>query len=156
CVVGYWVHHLGRTSGIPRRPNDGRDGCALPLRCAQRLATLSRTKGDVSVAEPDFAPVTGRPLIEGRGLSVAYGRKQVLRGLDISVNAGECLSIVGRSGCGKTSLLMAIAGFIPHGGKIHAPSRLGVVFQSYAIYPWLTVSSNIAFGLDHLEKVQRD
>ncbi len=108
------------------------------------------------MADLNFTPVVERPLIVARGLTVDYGLKQVLRDLDINVAAGECLSIVGRSGCGKTTLLMAIAGFIPHGGNVCAPPRLGVVFQSYAIYPWLTVRGNISFGLQHLEKVKRE
>lgn len=85
--------------------------------------------------------------IVAENLGAAYGASQVLSGLWLSVRAGEFLSIVGQSGAGKTTLLDALAGFVASTGEKKVPKRLGVVFQDYAVFPWMTVAENIAFGL---------
>jgi len=75
--------------------------------------------------------------------------------VSLEVKQGEFVSIVGRSGCGKSTLLNMIAGFIPlTGGEILLDGRAidgpgpdrGVVFQSFALFPWKTVLQNVAFG----------
>jgi NitT/TauT family transport system ATP-binding protein len=75
--------------------------------------------------------------------------------VSLTVQQGEFISIVGPSGCGKTTLLNMIAGFIPvSGGEILLDGRVvngpgperGVVFQSFALFPWKTVLENVAFG----------
>jgi NitT/TauT family transport system ATP-binding protein len=78
-----------------------------------------------------------------------------LEAIDLNIRPGEFLTIVGPSGCGKSTLLNVIAGFeTASGGKVTmdgkpivgpAPQR-GVVFQEYALFPWLTVAGNIGFG----------
>jgi NitT/TauT family transport system ATP-binding protein len=88
---------------------------------------------------------------------------------DVSLNVeqGEFVSVVGPSGCGKTTILNMIAGFIPYtGGRIlldgkpvNGPSpERGVVFQSFALFPWKTVLDNVAFGpkMRGVAKAERD
>lgn len=90
------------------------------------------------------------------GLRVKYGEIEVLHAIDFQVKRGEFVSIVGKSGCGKSSLLHALAGFIEREGEIEMPSEIGMVFQSYAVFPWLTVKGNIAFGLDSMGGKQKE
>lgn len=93
-------------------------------------------------------------------IDVSYDRKkQILKGLDLEVNKGELVSLLGPSGCGKTTTLRVVAGFIePSGGtftldgenmtKVPVHKRnFGLVFQSYALFPHLSVYDNVAFGL---------
>jgi NitT/TauT family transport system ATP-binding protein len=87
----------------------------------------------------------------------ADGPVQATGVVDLTIRAGEFVTLVGPSGCGKTTLLKAIAGFItPTEGTIHCDGRLvrapgrdrGVVFQELAILPWRTVRRNIGHGLE--------
>jgi spermidine/putrescine transport system ATP-binding protein len=99
------------------------------------------------------------PLISLRGVQKYYGDYHALRGIDLDIMPGEFFSLLGPSGCGKTTLLRTIAGFedISSGsmmldGKdartIPANERpTNMVFQSYAIFPHLTVAENVGFGL---------
>ncbi|WP_419828143.1 ABC transporter ATP-binding protein [Sphingomonas sp.] len=93
------------------------------------------------------------------GLAKRYGANPVLHPTDLDVAAGELLVIVGASGCGKSTLLRLIAGLeVPDAGRVtisgrdvteRAPAERGLamVFQSYALYPHLSVAENIAFPL---------
>ena len=85
----------------------------------------------------------------------------VLEGIDFSVKKGEMICILGRSGCGKSTLLNILAGFLPptvgcawlDGVPIKEPGPdRCVVFQEDALFPWLTVKENIAFGLRYRKK----
>lgn len=88
-----------------------------------------------------------------------FGAVRALDALDLTIEEGELLSLLGPSGCGKTTTLNAIAGFAtPDAGRVlidgadvsAAPPHargLGVVFQSYALFPHMTVAENVAFGL---------
>ncbi len=95
-------------------------------------------------------------LIQVQNLFVSYGDVPVLKDINFEINEGEFVSIVGTSGCGKSTLLYALAGFIESRGHIQMPSELGVVFQNYAVFPWMTVAGNIAFGLHRLPAEKRD
>ena len=93
------------------------------------------------------------------GLSKSYGPVQALRGIDLAVEPGEFIVLLGPSGCGKSTLLNAIAGLddidagsVEIGGVDvtgREPSKRGIamVFQSYALYPTMTVRRNLSFGL---------
>ncbi|HEV7346108.1 MAG TPA: ABC transporter ATP-binding protein [Devosia sp.] len=101
--------------------------------------------------------------IELRNIRKAFGAVEVIKGVDLDVRSGEFMVFVGPSGCGKSTLLRLISGLedITSGdmlfdGKVVnslAPSKRGIamVFQSYALYPHMTVYENMAFGLT-LEK----
>jgi ABC-type Fe3+/spermidine/putrescine transport system ATPase subunit len=94
-----------------------------------------------------------------RGLVKSYKDTPVVRGVDLTVASGEFVSLLGPSGCGKTTVLRIIAGLIePTSGEVLIDGRdvtplpahrrsLGLVFQSYALFPHLSVFDNVAFGL---------
>ncbi len=92
-------------------------------------------------------------------LTLAYGDSVAVADLDLSVRRGELIALLGPSGCGKTTTMRAIAGLLPvKSGKVildgedmtrTAPNKraVGLVFQSYALFPHLSVYENVAFGL---------
>ncbi|MDO8944841.1 MAG: putative 2-aminoethylphosphonate ABC transporter ATP-binding protein [Desulfobacterales bacterium] len=94
------------------------------------------------------------------GLSKAYGKFEALSNINLEVSKGEFVCFLGPSGCGKTTLLRTIAGLTAHeagriwlGGKeiTHLPvdqRDFGIVFQSYALFPNLTVGGNVGYGLE--------
>jgi len=94
-----------------------------------------------------------------RGISHRFGSSVAVNDVDLDVRAGELISLLGPSGCGKTTILKIIAGFLRQtagdvlvdGASItHLPvnrRRIGIVFQSYALFPHMTVGDNIAYGL---------
>ncbi len=97
--------------------------------------------------------------IEIKDLKLAFGAVTVLENLNLHVGQGEFLVLLGSSGCGKSTLLNCIAGLLDvTDGEIHIQGRnvtwaepsergIGMVFQSYALYPQMTVEGNLAFGL---------
>ena len=94
-----------------------------------------------------------------RNLDLSFGAVKVLQGLNLDVAEGEFLVLLGSSGCGKSTLLNCIAGLLDvTGGQIFISGRnvtwaepsqrgIGMVFQSYALYPQMTVEGNLSFGL---------
>jgi putative spermidine/putrescine transport system ATP-binding protein len=105
--------------------------------------------------------------LELDALSKRYGEFHAVRAVSLDVADGEFLVLLGPSGCGKTTTLRMIAGFVtPSGGTIRIgggdvtalpPWRRnsGLVFQSYALFPHMTVAQNVAFGLE-MRKLGRD
>jgi NitT/TauT family transport system ATP-binding protein len=100
-----------------------------------------------------------RPLIEVEDVSKVFrtrdGEIVALEEMSLAIEPGEIVSLVGASGCGKSTLLNMIAGFYPPStGEVRLEGkpidgvepRCGMIFQSYALFPWLTVKKNVAFG----------
>ena len=97
------------------------------------------------------------------GLTKRYGSAAVVNDISLSIGKGQLVCLLGPSGCGKTTTLRLIAGFLePDAGEIHvggrrisapeateAPERrnMSMIFQSYALWPHMTVFDNIAYGL---------
>src|SRR6266852_7771647 len=94
-------------------------------------------------------------LIRVQRLRVSYGNTEVLHGIDLEIQEGQFVSIVGKSGCGKSTLLLALASFVARDGDVEFPADFGMVFQNYAVFPWMTVRDNIAFGLSKLPTAER-
>jgi spermidine/putrescine transport system ATP-binding protein len=115
----------------------------------------------VAEAAEDVRVDAGRDAADVRlvGLRKAFGDVVAVDGVDLDIRAGEFFSLLGPSGCGKTTTLRMIGGFeLPTDGRILVGSRdvttepperrpVNMVFQSYALFPHLTVFENIAFGL---------
>jgi NitT/TauT family transport system ATP-binding protein len=114
----------------------------------------------LKVVRPPVAERGPEKVLELQGVRKVFpaggAYRAVLEGIDITVRRGELICLLGRSGCGKSTLLNIIAGFMPpSAGKVllrgqpalrSGPDRC-VVFQEDALFPWLTVAENIAFGL---------
>src|SRR5213594_3653192 len=93
-----------------------------------------------------------------RDVSKRFGASTAVDGLSLEIAPGELVALVGGSGCGKTTTLRLVAGFErPDAGEVRFDDRVvndvpprrrsvGVVFQSYALFPTMTVAENIAFG----------
>lgn len=93
-------------------------------------------------------------------LTLSFGSTEVLKGIDLSIEPGEFFAFLGPSGSGKSTLLRAIAGFGPaHQGRILIDGEdiagrmpwqrdVGMVFQSYALWPHMSVARNVAYGLE--------
>jgi len=93
-------------------------------------------------------------------IDLSFGKTHVLKGIDLKINSGEFFAFLGPSGCGKTTLIRLIAGFeSAQAGQVfigkqemsHLPPwqrNVGMVFQSYALWPHMTVRKNVAFGLE--------
>jgi ABC-type Fe3+/spermidine/putrescine transport system ATPase subunit len=100
------------------------------------------------------------PCLEVENAHVSFGSVAALKGIDLSVVRGEFVALLGPSGCGKTSLLRTIAGFVyPERGAVRLNGRdvadlpprhrnIGMVPQSYALFPHMTVMNNVLFGLE--------
>src|SRR5262249_59769900 len=105
---------------------------------------------------------TTTPLVEIEHLSHMYGPSGaadhvVLDNVNLTLRDNEIVALLGRSGCGKSTLLRIIAGLMPatsgqvaiEGEEVTAPApQVAMVFQSFALFPWLTVLENVEIGLE--------
>ncbi len=119
--------------------------------------TLTRPAGEASRPKPEA-------LLQVQDLTQKYPRTGgadllVLEGVDMAIRSGEIVGLLGRSGSGKSSLLRIIAGLVPPAGgevlwrgrPLTGPSEgIAMVFQSFALFPWLTVQENVEIGLEPL------
>src|SRR5262245_15249969 len=106
--------------------------------------------------------INDTPICEARNVSVAYDAERMayaIRDVSLAVRSGEIVAILGPSGCGKSTLLRSLIGLVqPTSGTILADGaplhgvhpRVALVFQSFALYPWLTVRQNIAVAVEEL------
>ena len=110
-------------------------------------------------------------IVQCAGVTKRFGSVLAVDGATFALEPGEILSILGPSGCGKTTLLRLIAGFdVPDAGEIsiqgrtmsapsvHVPPdhrNVGMVFQEYALFPHMTVSQNVSFGIQRLPSQER-
>ena len=84
-----------------------------------------------------------------KGLYRVYAGRAVINGLDLQIDRGEFVALLGESGCGKTTLLRALAGLDTiDGGRIDSPSRPAVVFQEHRLLPWAPLWRNVALGME--------
>jgi iron(III) transport system ATP-binding protein len=111
------------------------------------------------------------PGVRIRGLHKRYGDVAAVDGLDLDVKPGELVALLGPSGCGKTTTLRVVAGFLkPDAGEVwvgdrclSSPAtvipperrRMGMIFQSYALWPHMTVAQNVGYGLRFLKDGRR-
>ncbi len=102
------------------------------------------------------------------GINLSFGKTHVLKGIDLQIEPGEFFAFLGPSGCGKTTLLRLIAGFeSAQTGRVIIGEKevsylppwqrnLGMVFQSYALWPHMTIRKNVAFGLEERHMPRRE
>jgi len=120
-------------------------------------------------SDSTFAPRFNANPISGialhlRGLEKRFGDRQVLRGIDLEIGAGEFVAVVGRSGCGKTTLLRLVAGLesftdgeiLLDGQTLGPRDDLRLMFQEARLLPWQTVGDNVTLGLHETGRVLKE
>ncbi|WFP61670.1 ABC transporter ATP-binding protein [Mesorhizobium sp. WSM4904] len=126
-------------------------------------ASTSPRPASAGAPSPGAASGTGadKPAVEFRDIDIAYGKFVAVRDFSLSIRKGSFVTLLGPSGCGKTTILRSIAGLVDiSGGQIMIDGRrvddvpiykrnIGLVFQSYALFPHKTVFDNVAFGLKY-------
>ena len=86
------------------------------------------------------------------GLGKSFGNREVLTDINLSIQRGEVVALIGRSGSGKSTILKVLAGLIPqHSGSVEVAGYPAVAFQEPRLFPWLSVIDNVAAGLNRSE-----
>ncbi|WP_154020065.1 ABC transporter ATP-binding protein [Halococcus sediminicola] len=138
-------------------------------------AATDRSRGSAATDTGDTAAATGETgdaVLELTGACKEYGAETAVRDLSLSVREGELLTLLGPSGCGKTTTLRMIAGLeTPSAGTITLDGErvaderrsvdpedrdVGIVFQDFALFPHMTVTENVAFGLTDADAGEKD
>jgi sulfonate transport system ATP-binding protein len=92
---------------------------------------------------------SGNRAVVARGVIRTFGDREVLSGLDLSLDTDEFVALLGRSGTGKSTLLRILSGLDPdYGGDVLVPAKRSVVFQESRLIPWQRVLPNVVLGLD--------
>ena len=129
---------------------------AEPLTRTPQAITLTTSGGHACVRE---ARASTTPLLEFRGVSKQFGTTEVLSGIDLSIETGEFVAIVGFSGSGKSTLINLVGGLLTpdqgsvyvHGKPVTGPGpERGMVFQNYSLMPWMSVFENIALSVNQV------
>ena len=119
------------------------------------MTGLTRTHAQTATIQPPSAPA-----LSVLDIHLSYNGVAALGGISLDVTRGEFVALLGPSGCGKTSLLRTVAGFVqPQQGAVRLNGRnvaglpprlrnIGIVFQSYALFPHMSVLDNVLFGLE--------
>lgn len=103
---------------------------------------------NVHVAPSGASTSQSGPAVVVSNLTREYGTRIVIDRLNLRIERGEFVALLGESGCGKTTLLRALAGLDPiQGGRINAPRRPAVVFQEHRLLPWDNLWRNVSLGL---------
>src|ERR1700732_2212140 len=127
------------------------------------------TQTNTTTQTPPMPPRLGQEILRvedvSRGFNKTQGELLVLEDVNLTLNEGEIVGLLGRSGSGKSTLLRIIAGLIePTGGQVtylneplSGPAKgVAMVFQTFALFPWLTVLQNVEAGLEALAVPPRE
>jgi NitT/TauT family transport system ATP-binding protein len=143
-----------RTQKVPVEETPDAATLHSPCRAGVGMSTQQQTAAAVSSSSA--AAARGAARIRVKGLAKRYGTLDVFSGIDFEVGEREIVAIVGPSGCGKTTLLRCIDGLLPHdAGEIWVGNErvsepiagVAMVFQHFGLFPWKTVTENVAYGL---------
>src|SRR6266702_2796561 len=157
------LEEAGRILGAGRLRRPGSLHARDDLRHRRADAGTARTRRLGVQVVHGRVRVAVMPGVRIQGLSKRYGDVAAVEGLDLRVEPGELVALLGPSGCGKTTTLRLVAGFLkPEAGEIwvgerclSSPTsvvpperrRMAMIFQSYALWPHMTVNQNVAYGL---------
>ena len=123
------------------------------------MGTLANFVEYMALSSPENSFLANNIICQLEGIGVTFGsgsdRTEVLRDINLEMNLGDFLCVLGASGCGKTTLLRVLAGYQPPttgsitvSGKRHSKPNadVGVVFQQPNLFPWLSIAKNVEFG----------
>lgn len=111
------------------------------------MISLRRTRPEPTRAVPDPQGITGRAVV-AQNVRRTFEDHEVLRGVDLDIDPGEFVAILGKSGSGKSTFLRALSGLdVEYDGEVLVPERRAVVFQDPRLLPWQRVLTNVTIGL---------